>query len=169
MPLPYPHPPGPHLCAASRRGCGGQTVSLGSVGGRSAGVQHVVGVDDPVGVALLGEEPLPVGGEVGVDGVAGDDRVEVRGAPVALGPQHPAEALGLLLAGAERAGHLDRDARLGQVDREVRDLADHEQPDLAGAERLVQLLPLGDRRLAGDQVGVEPLGERRRAGRGTGR
>src|SRR3954463_11618140 len=59
--------------------------------------QDVVRVDDPVGVALLGEEPLPVGGEVGVDGVAGDDGVEVRGAPVTLGSQHPAEALGLLL------------------------------------------------------------------------
>ena len=37
-------------------------------------------------------------GEVLVDGVAGDDRVEVRGASVGLGPQQPAEPLGLLLA-----------------------------------------------------------------------
>ena len=34
-------------------------------------------------------------GELGVDGVAGDQGVEVRGAAVALGAQHAAEALGL--------------------------------------------------------------------------
>ena len=48
----------------------------------ASGGRDVVGVDDPVGVALLGQEPLPVLGEVGVDGVAGDDRVEARGALV---------------------------------------------------------------------------------------
>ena len=42
------------------------------------GRPEVVGVDDPVGVALLGQEALAVGGEVRVDGVAGDDRVEAR-------------------------------------------------------------------------------------------
>ena len=64
---------------------------------------EVLGVDDPVGVALLGEEALPVLGELGVDGVAGDDRVEVRGLALGLGAQQPAEPLRLLLPGAERA------------------------------------------------------------------
>ena len=41
--------------------------------------EHVVRVDDPVGVALLGQEPLAVRGELLVDGVAGDDRVEAGG------------------------------------------------------------------------------------------
>src|SRR5690606_41030103 len=65
-----------------------------------AGVQgaELLGVDDAVGVALLGQEPLSVGGELRVHRVTGDDGVEVRGAPVALGAQHATEALGLLLA-----------------------------------------------------------------------
>ena len=46
--------------------------------------------------------------------------------PALLRAQQPAEALRLLLPRAERARHLDRDGRLGQVDREVRDLRDHE-------------------------------------------
>ena len=77
-----------------------------------SGGGDVVGVDDAVGVALLGEEPLPVLGEVRVDGVAGDDRVEAGGTTSpwsALGAQQPAQALGLLLAGAEGARDLDRD------------------------------------------------------------
>ena len=40
---------------------------------------RVLGVDDAVAVALLGEEALPVGGEVGVHGVAGHDGEEPRG------------------------------------------------------------------------------------------
>src|SRR6185503_3952806 len=74
-------------------------------GKRASEDGEVVGVDDPVCVALLGEEPLAVGGEVGVHRVAGDHRVEVRGAAVTLGPEHAAKALGLLLARAERPGH----------------------------------------------------------------
>src|SRR5689334_2387657 len=47
-----------------------------SRGGVCSGLgRQVPGVDDAVGVALLGEEPLAVLREVGVDGVAGDDRV----------------------------------------------------------------------------------------------
>ena len=46
-------------------GGSGQTVSLGRLGSAGLGrVQDVVGVDDAVGVALLGQEPLPVRGEV---------------------------------------------------------------------------------------------------------
>ena len=41
-------------------------------------------IHDAVGVALLGEEALPVLGEVGVDGVAADDRVEAGGLAVRL-------------------------------------------------------------------------------------
>ena len=83
-------------------------------------------VEDRVAVALLGEEALAVLREVLVDGVAGDERVEVRGQPALLRAQQAAEALGLLLARAERSGDLDGDGRLGQVDREVRDLRHHE-------------------------------------------
>ena len=46
-----------------------------------------VGVDDRVGVALFGQEPLSVLGEVRVDGVTRHDAVEAGGATVALGPE----------------------------------------------------------------------------------
>ena len=58
---------------------------------------EVLGVDDRVRVTLLGEEPLAVRGELLVDGVPRDHGVEVRRPPVRLGPQDPAEPLGLLL------------------------------------------------------------------------
>ena len=48
---------------------------------------------------------------------------------------------------------------LGQVDGEVGDLGDDEQVDLAGAERLEQLLALDDGRLARDHLGSEPAGQ----------
>ena len=79
-------------------------------------------------VALFGEESLTVLREIGVDGVAGDDRVEVRRPAVLLRTQHAAESLRLLLTGPEGAAHLDGHAGLGQVDREVGDLADDEHP-----------------------------------------
>ena len=46
---------------------------------------EVVRVHDPVCVTLLREEALTVGGEVRVDRVAADDRVEVSRAPITLG------------------------------------------------------------------------------------
>jgi hypothetical protein len=70
-----------------------------------AGVEEVGRVDDGVGVALFGEEALPVGGVVGVAGVAGHDRVDVALAAAGLGAQDPTEALGFLLAAPERARH----------------------------------------------------------------
>src|SRR3546814_13601974 len=54
---------------------------------------QIVLVDDPIGIALLGEEPLPVLREVRVHRVARDDRVEVRGLPLRLGPQQASQAL----------------------------------------------------------------------------
>ena len=49
---------------------------------RVVGDAEVVLVEDRVGVALLGEEALPVLGELRVDGVARDDGVDVREADV---------------------------------------------------------------------------------------
>src|SRR5919112_5155682 len=136
---------------------GGRACGRGPPG--SVGGDGVLGVHDPVGVTLLGEEALPVGGELGVHGVAGDDGVEARRHPVVLGAEQPAQPLGLLLPGAEGAGDLDGHLRGRQVDGEVRDLADHEQVDLAGAERLVELLALADRGVALDQRRPEALRE----------
>src|SRR5687768_4875607 len=80
---------------ASRHSVGGLVHPVGAVDLARAG--QVGGVDDRVRVALLGEEALPVGGVLAVEGVAADDGVEVRLPAVGLGPQHPAEPLGLLL------------------------------------------------------------------------
>src|SRR5688500_14983479 len=71
------------------------------------GCSQVAGVDDPVGVPLLGEEALPVLGEVGVDRVARHDGVEVSRAALGLGSQQPAQPLGLLLARPEGPADLD--------------------------------------------------------------
>src|ERR1019366_7655 len=51
-----------------RAACSSQVAPFTSGGVRRG--QHVVLVDDPVGVALFGQESLTVSGEVGVDGVA---------------------------------------------------------------------------------------------------
>lgn len=53
---------------------------------RPSGGGELVGVEDGVAVALLGEEALPVLGEVLIDGVAGDQGVEVGGQSALLGP-----------------------------------------------------------------------------------
>src|SRR5690606_3146515 len=121
--------------------------------------QQFVRVHDPVRVALLRQEPLAVCREVLVDGVPGDHGVEVRLVTVRLGPQHPAEPLRLLLAGAEGARRLDGDRRLRQVDREVGDLRHHQHADLALAERREQLLPLQVGRLALDDGGAQVLAQ----------
>ena len=103
-------------------------ASMTPIGPAAGYGRELVGVEDRVAVALLGEEALAVLREVLVDGVARDERVEVGRQARLLRAQQAAEALGLLLARAERPGHLDGDGRLGQVDREVRDLADRRAP-----------------------------------------
>src|ERR1700712_4424973 len=61
-----------------------------------AGPSQIGRIHDPVGVALLGQEALPVLREVGIHGVPADDRVEpgrLLGAvnTLLLGPKQPAE------------------------------------------------------------------------------
>src|SRR5699024_7219358 len=57
-----------------------------------------VRVVDGVRVTLFGEKTLPMCGVIGVDGVAGNDRIEMRLVPVGLRAQQPAEPLRLLLS-----------------------------------------------------------------------
>src|ERR1700712_2787424 len=140
----------------SRRRTSGVTVTDQAY---EAGPSQVGRIHDAVGVALLGEEALPVLGEVGVDGVAADDGVEARRLRLALRSQQATEALCLLLPGAEAARDLDRHGGLGEVDGEVRHLRHHEQVDLALAEGGVEPLALLDRRLALDHRRPEVLGE----------
>src|SRR5260370_1073279 len=128
--------------------------------------EDVVGVDDAVGVALLGQEALAVGGVVLVEGVAGDDRVEAGTGPGGLGAEHPAQALRLLLPRAVRPRDLDRDGGLRQVDGEVGDLRHHEDRDLPGPERVEQPLPFLAPRLALYHWSVEAGRPRLPRGRG---
>src|SRR6185436_10032612 len=83
--------------------------------------QQLVRLHDPVAIALLGQEELAVVGEIELLGVAGDQSIEVRLAPIGLGAQDAAEALGLLLARPEGARDLDEQLGVGQVEREVAD------------------------------------------------
>src|SRR5665647_3905260 len=78
-------------------------------------VQHVVCVDDPVGVALVGEEALTVSCEVGVDGVARDHAVEVRGAAVDLGPQDSPEASVATQVSGTFGSRQEEAQRLGRI------------------------------------------------------
>src|SRR5215217_8315792 len=98
--------------SSARAACGEDgDVAASSVGGLVhpvgavdlTGSGQVGGVDDRVRVALLGEEALSVGGVLAVEGVAADHREEVRLAAVGLGPEHPAQPLGLLLPRPEGA------------------------------------------------------------------
>ena len=127
------------------------------------------GVDDAVGVPLLGEEPLTVLGEVGIDGVAGDDGVEVGRTAVLLRPQDPAQPLGLLLTRPEGAADLDGDAGLGQVDGEVRHLADDQYTRVTVAEARKEPFALSNRCRSGDDRRVEVLSELGELIRDTGR
>ena len=75
------------------------TAETTSASGRpkSVGGEGVLGVHDAVAVALLGQEALSVGGELGVHGVPGDHGVEAGGHSGGLRSQQPAEPLRLLL------------------------------------------------------------------------
>src|SRR5690554_5601202 len=59
--------------------------------------RQAVRIQDLVAVALLGEEPLAVLRELLVDGVAGDERVEVGRQPALLRPQEASQPLGFFL------------------------------------------------------------------------
>ena len=121
----------------------------------------VVSIHDPVAVALFGQEALAVLGEVRINGVAGDDRVEVRSATIGLRAQYSTEALSLLLPGAECAGDLNRHGGFWQVDGEVGNLAHHKDGDLPIAEGLEEPFALLNGRSAavvhGDSL-VVPYG-----------
>lgn len=118
----------------------------------------VLGVHDAVGITLLGQEPLPFGGEVLVERVAGNQRVEACGPAVLLGPQEPAQALRLLLPGAEGTGNLDRDGGFREVDGEIRHLGHHQSLELALPEGIKEFLAGLDAGFALDQGSVQPFG-----------
>src|SRR5512140_3793914 len=73
---------------------------------------------DGVRVALLAEEELALHGELLLDGVARDQRVEGGLVALLLRPQDAAQPLRLLLPRAEGARDLDGKTRLGEVHRE---------------------------------------------------
>jgi hypothetical protein len=63
-------------------------------------------IGNRVPIPLLGEEELAVGGEGLVDGIAGDEGVEVGLGAIFLRAEDAAEALGFFLARAVSAAHL---------------------------------------------------------------
>ena len=77
-------------CRRTLDGKADGTVADAAATARPRDGSDVVGVDYAVGVALFGEEALAVGGEVLVQGVAGDDAVEAGGASAGLGAQDAA-------------------------------------------------------------------------------
>src|SRR4029453_1654672 len=146
-------------CATGCDPSGGLAVPATSLP-RSRG-RRVVELD-AVRVALLREEELAALAVVLLGSVARDDRVEVRRVPVRVGAllraQDPTETLRLLLAAPPRAGDLDRDVRVRDVDGEVPDLRDGEHGCLARPEALVQRVAFRLRRLARDQRNVPAIG-----------
>ena len=62
---------------------------------------HIIRIDDPIRVPLLGQEPLPMRRVLLVHRVARDHRVEPCAASIGLRPQYAAQALRFLLAGTE--------------------------------------------------------------------
>src|SRR5512133_1139006 len=124
--------------------------------GALLGGESVLCVHDAVAVSLFGQEPLAVSCEVSVHRVTGDDGVKARRDSFRLRSQQPAEPLRLLLSGPKSTRDLYRDLSGGEIDREVRHLADDKQFDLTGAECLIQLLAAPYGRLPGDQGRVQP-------------
>ena len=141
---------------------------------RAAGLDvepvEVVGVDDPVGVALLGEEPLPV--------LRRSPRRRCRGrrpCRSARSARRPwAAAAGRAAGPPPGASRTCPDtwiatAASGRSMEKFATLETTSSVDLAGAERLEEPLPLLDRGLALDHRRVERARRARRAGRGTAR
>src|SRR5438105_2058003 len=69
--------------------------------------------------------------------IARDESKEMGGAAVGFRAEDSSETLGLLLARTERAGNLDEDVRVRQVDSEVPYLREHDRPQFIAAEALV--------------------------------
>ena len=83
----------------------------------------------------------------------------MRRTPIALRPHDAAEPLRLLLTRAESAAHLDEHARLWKIEREVRDLRDDEEVDLAFAELRKKRFALLERSVARDDWSCEAFGK----------
>ena len=75
--------------------------------------------DHPVRITLLSEKQSAVVGEVLFPGIARDEREEVGGPSIALGPQDAPEPLCPLLPRPEPARDLDAHVGVRQVDGEV--------------------------------------------------
>ena len=83
------------LCAAEPPGALTLTENHAVRGARHG--SRLVGDDDLVGIPPLGEEELAVVGELLLAGVARNQGEEMGYAPIGLGSQYAAEALGLFL------------------------------------------------------------------------
>src|SRR4051812_25894843 len=120
---------------------------------------------DLIAIPLLGEKELTASGVIQLDRIPCDQCVEhCLTAPSAvdvsrntLRTQDSPKPLRLLLPAAERPRNLDGDVRVGQVDREIRDLADDQSRNLPRLESFVERVALLLRRLARDDGGEKRL------------
>jgi hypothetical protein len=74
--------------------------------------------------------------------VSGDEREKTGGAAAGLWTQNSSESLGFFLAGTERAGNLNENVCLGEVDREVSHFGERDAAQRTAAEAIVDFLPL---------------------------
>src|SRR5689334_17472377 len=84
-----------------------------------------------------------------------DECEETGGAAVVFGTQDSSESLGFFLARTERAGNLNENVGLGQVDSEVPNFGQNDASQCTGAETIVNLVALRLRRLSGNQREIE--------------
>jgi len=80
-----------------------------------------------------------------------DEREETGGAAVVFRTQNSSESLSFFLARTERAGNLDENVGLGQVDGEIPHFGQHNTAQRAAAEAIVDVLALRLRRPSGNQ------------------
>ena len=95
-----------------------------------------------MGVSLFDEEQLAVMREFLFARVPRDERKETGGAAVVFGTENSSESLSFFLAGTERAGNLNENVGLGQVDSKVPDFGQNDALQCAGAEGSAGITPL---------------------------
>src|SRR5439155_26724875 len=88
-----------------------------------------------------------------------DEREETGGASVNFRAQNSTESLCLFLARTERAGNLNENVGLGQVDGEVAHFGQHDAAQGAAAEAIIDFLAFWLRRLSSNQRHAEFPGD----------
>lgn len=99
-------------------------------------------VFDQVTVALLGQEELPIGREILVTGVTGNNTVKIGEAAVNLGAKDASQTLGFFLPGAKCPGYLNGDIGVRQVNSKVCYFAYDQAFEVTAPKLFVELFSL---------------------------